>query len=224
MRILLVEDDKTLQASLCEHLHQASYSVDTAADGEEGLFKGSEYEYDAAIVDIGLPKIDGLELIKALREKDAHYPILILTARDAWQDKVLGLDIGADDYLSKPFQNEELIARLNALIRRASGNEQPVIKNGPLSLNTRSLELKNDDEVVNLSSHEYKVLEYFMLHQDEVISKTRLIEHVYNEDFDLDSNVMEVFVARLRKKLDPKQSLKLIQTLRGQGYKMRQLA
>ena len=223
MRILLVEDDQRLQHNLQQHLSAASYSVDIAADGEDGLFKGSEYQYDAAIIDVGLPKLDGLSLIKTLRSQNVDYPILILTARDGWQDKVLGLDTGADDYLSKPFQAEELIARLNALIRRNSGKTSPLISNGPFTLNTRTLEVKLNDQLRVLSSHEYKLFEYFMLHQNEVISKSTLTEHIYNEDFDLDSNVIEVFVGRLRKKLDENQQYKLIQTLRGQGYRMRQL-
>lgn len=223
MRILLVEDDHQLHTNLVKHLKSDSYSVDGAFDGEEGLFKACEYEYDALIIDLGLPKLNGLELIERLRQEGRDSPILILTARDSWQDKVQGLDMGADDYLTKPFQLEELSARVNALIRRRSGQTSPLIQNGPYELNTRALSLNKSGQSIVLSSHEYKVLEYLMMHMDEVVSKTRLTEHVYNEDFDLDSNVIEVFVGRLRKKLDPDNSITPIETLRGQGYRLRSL-
>ena len=224
MRILLVEDDLGLQRNLTEHLQAANYSVDISSDGEDGLFQATEYQYDAAIIDVGLPKIDGLSLITQLRQKQIDYPILILTARDGWQDKVLGLDSGADDYLTKPFQPEELVARLNALIRRSVGKASPTVTNGPFSLNTRTLELMHLQNPIILSSSEFKLFEYFMLHQGEVITKPTSIEHIYDQDFDLDSNVIEVFIRRLRKKLDPDGEYKLIETLRGQGYRLRQLA
>ncbi|MGL5360154.1 MAG: response regulator transcription factor [Shewanella sp.] len=224
MRLLLVEDDLELQANLKQHLTQAHYSVDVASDGEEGLFQAIEYQYDAAIIDVGLPKIDGISLINRVRQQARDYPILILTARDSWQDKVAGLDAGADDYLTKPFHPEELIARLKALIRRAAGKASPLITNGPFSLNTNTLEVKKGLDLVPLSGSEYKLFEIFMLHQGEVKSKTVLTEHIYDQDFDLDSNVIEVFIRRLRKKLDPDNHYNLIETLRGQGYRLRVLS
>jgi len=223
MRLLLVEDDAALQHNVKQHLIEAQYTVDVASDGEEGLFQAQEYQYDVAIIDVGLPKLDGLSLIRQLREQDISYPIIILTARDSWQDKVVGLDAGADDYLSKPFQLEELVARINALIRRSAGQASPVIQNGPFSINTRSLEIKKHLQVINLSGSEYKLFEYLMLHPGAVHSKSRLIEHIYDQDFDLDSNVIEVFIRRLRKKLDPDNQYQLIETLRGQGYRLRPL-
>lgn len=223
MRLLLVEDDLALQQNIKQHLFEAQYTVDVANDGEEGLFQAQEYQYDVAIIDVGLPKLDGLSLISQLREQDISYPIIILTARDSWQDKVVGLDAGADDYLSKPFQLEELVARINALIRRSAGKASPIIQNGPFSINTRSLEIKQGEQIINLSGSEYKLFEYLMLHPGSVHSKSRLIEHIYDQDFDLDSNVIEVFIRRLRKKLDPDNQYQLIETLRGQGYRLRQL-
>ncbi|PCI61175.1 MAG: DNA-binding response regulator [Gammaproteobacteria bacterium] len=221
MRLLLVEDDLALQSNLQLHLQQANYSVDVASDGQDGLFQGSETNYDAAIIDVGLPIIDGISLIKKLREQAISFPILILTARDRWQDKVAGLDAGADDYLTKPFQVEELLARLNALIRRSAGQASPIIDNGPLSLNTKSMQVLVNNNEISLSSSEYKLLEYLLLHLGEVKSKTVLTEHIYDQDFDLDSNVIEVFVRRLRKKLDPNNEYQFIETLRGQGYKLK---
>jgi len=220
MRLLLIEDDIALQQNLNKHLVAANYLVDVASDGETGLFQGLEHPYDAAVIDIGLPIIDGISVIKTLREKNKNFPILVLTARNSWQDKVAGLDAGADDYLTKPFHGEELLARLNALIRRSAGQASPLIKNGPLSLNTKSLQVEVNNQVVKLSSSEYKVLEYMMLHLDEVTSKAVLTEHIYDQDFDLDSNVIEVFVRRLRKKLDPDNEYGFIETLRGHGYKL----
>lgn len=220
MRILLVEDDIDLQSNLKQHLIASNYRVDAVSDGEEGLFQGTEYNYDAAIIDLGLPKLDGITVITRLREKQRNFPILILTARDSWQNKVEGLDAGADDYLCKPFYPEELVARLNALIRRSAGKASPVINNGPFSLNTSSLEVKKEGKFITLSASEYKIFEYFMLHPGEVKSKTVLTEHIYDQDFDLDSNVIEVFIRRLRKKLDPDNEYGLIETLRGQGYRL----
>jgi two-component system response regulator PhoP len=224
MRLLLIEDDIALQQNLNKHLLAANYLVDVASDGQTGLFQGLEYPYDAAVIDIGLPIIDGISVIKSLREKNKNFPILVLTARNSWQDKVAGLDAGADDYLTKPFHGEELLARLNALIRRSAGQASPLIKNGPLSLNTKSLNVEVNNEVVKLSSSEYKLLEYMMLHIDEVTSKTILTEHIYDQDFDLDSNVIEVFIRRLRKKLDPNNEYGFIETLRGQGYKLKHIS
>ena len=220
MRVLLVEDDIALQSNLKHTLVECSYTVDLASDGEEGLFQGREYDYDAAVIDIGLPKLDGIALITKLREQDINFPILILTARDSWQDKVEGLDAGADDYLSKPFHSEELVARLKALIRRSAGKASAIINNGLFSINTSTLEVKKGDQLITLSGYEYKLFEYFMLHPGEVKSKTVLTEHIYDQDFDLDSNVIEVFIRRLRKKLDPDNEYGLIETLRGQGYRL----
>lgn len=221
MRLLLVEDDPALRVNLQTQLITSGYSVDVACDGEEGLFKGREYPYDAAIIDVGLPKLDGISLIKALRKLELSYPIIVLTARNHWQDKVAGLDAGADDYLTKPFQSEELLARLNALIRRSAGQASPLIENGPLRLNTVSAQVWVNEQVISLTSYEYKLLEYLALHPEQVKSKTELTEHIYDQDFDLDSNVIEVFVRRLRKKLDPENTYAFIETLRGQGYKLR---
>jgi two-component system response regulator PhoP len=221
MRILLVEDDIHLQSHLTACLEKANYRVDVADDGEIGLFQGQENPYDAAIIDIGLPKIDGRTVVKSLRQQGIAFPILILTARDRWQDKVEGLDAGADDYLTKPFQNEELLARLNALIRRSVGQASPMIENGPFAIDTLSMQVTVAQQVVNLSSYEYRLFEYLMLHVGEVKSKTVLTEHIYDQDFDLDSNVIEVFIRRLRKKLDPQGNYQFIETLRGQGYKLR---
>lgn len=221
MRLLLVEDDLELQGNLKTHLLAANYSVDLASEGETGLFQGLEYPYDAAIIDVGLPIIDGISVIKRLRENNISFPILILTARDSWQDKVEGLDAGADDYLTKPFHPQELVARLNALIRRSAGQASPLIENGPLTLNTSTLSVEVNNIPVSLSSYEYKLLEYLMLHIGEVKSKSVLTEHIYDQDFDLDSNVIEVFIRRLRKKLDPKSEYGFIETLRGQGYKLK---
>jgi two-component system response regulator PhoP len=223
MRLLLIEDDLALQANLYQHLIDANYLVDVASDGETGLFQGQEHPYDAAIIDIGLPIIDGISVIKALRENNFGFPILVLTARDSWQDKVTGLDAGADDYLTKPFQPEELLARINALIRRSAGQSSPIIINGPLTINTKSLQVEVNKKIIKLSSSEYKLLEYMMLHLDEVTSKTILTEHIYDQNFDLDSNVIEVFIRRLRKKLDPTGEYDFIETLRGHGYKLKRL-
>ena len=224
MRLLLVEDDIELQTNLKKQLMLENYSVDVASDGESGLFQGMEHPYDAAIIDIGLPIIDGISVIKTLRDKQFTSPIIVLTARDSWQDKVAGLDAGADDYMTKPFQPEELAARLNALIRRSVGQASPVIENGPISINTKSMSVAVDGVDVSLSSYEYKLLEYLMLHINEVKSKSVLTEHIYDQDFDLDSNVIEVFIRRLRKKLDPESEYGFIETLRGQGYKMKQFS
>ena len=221
MRLLVVEDDLDLQKNIKEHLEAANYLVDVASDGEDGLFQGVECPYDAAIIDVGLPKIDGISLIKSLRVQNISFPILILTARNSWQDKVAGLDAGADDYLTKPFHVQELVARLNALIRRSAGKASPIIENGPLTINTTSMVVEVNKSIIKLSSSEYKLLEYLMLHLGEVKSKSTLTEHIYDQDFDLDSNVIEVFIRRLRKKLDPNSEFNFIETLRGQGYKLK---
>lgn len=216
MRILIVEDDANLREQLASHLRDAGYMVDVAADGEEGLHYGNEYSVDAAVIDLGLPKIDGIDLIKSLRAEKHDFPILVLTARSHWRDKVGGLDAGADDYLTKPFQMEELVARLNALIRRAAGHATPIVVAAELSLDLNRKIAALNDNPMELTAFEYKVLEYLMLNQERVVSKTELTEHLYDQDFDRDSNVLEVFIGRLRKKMLP---YNFIKTMRGQGYK-----
>jgi two-component system, OmpR family, response regulator PhoP len=220
MRLLLVEDEPQLRENLKQALIKADYSVDSAADGKEGLYLGSEFPYDVAVIDIGLPEINGIDLIKQLRKQNIAFPILILTARGNWQDKVEGLEAGADDYLVKPFHNEELRARLNALTRRSKGHASPVLHYGPLSINTASKVVAISDQPITLTQYEYNTLEYLALNYERVVSKTELTEHLYDQDFDLDSNVIEVLVGRLRKKIDPDGTLKPITTLRGQGYKL----
>ncbi|MDP2715885.1 MULTISPECIES: response regulator transcription factor [unclassified Rheinheimera] len=219
MRLLVVEDESLLAQQIKEQLQQQNFSVDVAVDGDDGWFKLSEYPYDLAIIDIGLPKMDGLTLIRNARQKALKTPIIVLTARGSWQDKVEGLDAGADDYLTKPFHTEELLARCNALIRRAAGQPEPTLSAGPIALNSRTQQVWLGETEINLTAYEYKVLEYFMLNPNKVISKTELTEHIYDQDFDLDSNVIEVFVLRLRKKLDPDGETKPIETLRGRGYR-----
>ena len=219
MRLLVVEDDKALRESLVEQLKQAGFNVDAAADGEEGLYCGREYAIDLAIIDLGLPKLPGLELIRKLRGESKSYPILILTARDRWQDKVEGLQAGADDYVAKPFHFEELMARVQALLRRSGGWAQPVLKCGPVALDPRTQEVTVNDNKVELTSFEYRNLEYLIHRAGEVISKTELTERLYAQDFDRDSNTIEVFIGRLRRKLDPDDTIKPIETLRGRGYR-----
>lgn len=216
MRVLVVEDETALREQLAQHLQAQGFAVDAAADGEEGLYYGREYDYDAAIVDLGLPKVDGIEVIKTLRAERRTFPVLVLTARGHWQDKVQGLEAGADDYVAKPFQMEEVLARLNALIRRTAGYASPVLRQGDLQLDTAKKEVRVADSAVELTAYEYKVLEYLMLNPDRVVSKTELTDHLYDQDFDRDSNVIEVFVGRLRKKLNP---IDTIKTVRGQGYR-----
>ena len=221
MRILILEDETQLAAQLRQQLTQRGFSVDWAADGEEGLFYLREYPLDLAVVDIGLPKLTGVEVVRQARADGLTLPILILTARGSWQDKVEGLEVGADDYLVKPFHIEELLARLNALLRRSAGSSTPVIVWGPLELNTARQSLSRAGRVIELTAYEYRVLEYMMLHRGEVISKTELTDHIYEQDYDRDSNVLEVFVGRLRRKLDPAGELQPIETLRGRGYRFR---
>ena len=219
MRVLVIEDEASLRGQLVSHLQQQGYAVDAAEDGEEGAYLGSEYPFDVAVVDLGLPKLSGIEVIQRLRRQGLTYPILILTARGRWQDKVEGLEAGADDYLVKPFHMEELMARLNALMRRAAGWAQPVIHCGPITLDTAAQQVSVEGKAVDLTAYEYKALEYLMLHRGEVISKTDLTEHLYDQDYDRDSNVIEVFIGRLRRKLDPGNQIKPIETLRGRGYR-----
>jgi len=216
MRILVIEDEQLLRGQLTDHLKDNGFAVDAAQDGEEGLYFGREYDYDAAIVDLGLPKIDGIEVINRLRNEGRTFPIIVLTARGHWQDKVEGLEAGADDYVAKPFQMEELFARLNALIRRTAGYASPVLSQGDLQLDTAKKEVRVEGQAVGLTAYEYKVLEYLMLNPDRVVSKIELTDHLYDQDFDRDSNVIEVFVGRLRKKISP---MDMIRTVRGQGYR-----
>jgi len=219
MKLLVVEDENLLRQQLVQALVSDGYVVDDAEDGRSGLYYATEYDYDAAIVDLGLPEIDGIELIEKVRKSGKQFPILILTARGDWQDKVAGLDAGADDYVVKPFQIEEILARLNALLRRAAGFAKPVLEFSPLFLDLTAKRLTVNDENVDLTAYEYKMLEYLMLHPGQVISKTELTEHLYAQDYDRDSNVLEVFIRRLRQKLDPDQTLNPIETVRGQGYR-----
>lgn len=219
MRILVVEDEIHLREQVQAALEKKGYSVDLAIDGEEGLYFATEYQYDVAIIDLGLPKLNGIDLVRDLRAREIHYPILILTARGHWQDKVDGLEAGADDYVVKPFEMEEVLARLNALIRRSAGHSKPVMTAGGIELDMASQMVLLNGSPVELTSFEYKVLEYLMLHPGEVVSKTVLTEHIYAQDFDRDSNTIEVFIGRLRKKLDPENNLKPIETLRGRGYR-----
>ena len=219
MRVLVVEDELQLREQLVEQLKAEGYAVDAAADGDEGLHFGMEYSLDVAVVDLGLPGISGIELIKSLRAAGKKFPILILTARNRWQDKVEGLEAGGDDYLVKPFHMEELIARIKALLRRAAGWTQSILACGPVKLNTSTQQVHVDERELDLTAYEYKVLEYLMLHTGEVVSKTELTEHIYDQDYDRDSNVIEVFVGRLRRKIDPDDCIKPIETLRGRGYR-----
>ncbi len=219
MRVLVVEDEAALRDMLKSRLTDAGFTVDVAADGEEGLFAGLEYPLDVAIVDLGLPKLTGLEVIRRLRAGHKSYPILILTARDNWQDKVEGLQAGADDYVAKPFHFEEVLARLQALLRRAGGWASPELTCGPIALDTRAQTVKVSAVPVELTTFEYRILEHLMLRAGEVISKTELTERLYDEDFERDSNVIEVLIGRLRRKLDPQDQLKPIETLRGRGYR-----
>tara|TARA_R110001592_G_scaffold175466_1_gene414628 strand:- start:56866 stop:57534 length:669 start_codon:yes stop_codon:yes gene_type:complete len=219
MRILLVEDETLLRQQLEKRLIQSQYAVDSAQDGEEGLFLGKEYEYDLAIVDLGLPKLNGIELIKQWRNEHIDFPILILTARGNWQDKVSGLDSGADDYLVKPFHLEELLSRVKALLRRSKGQANSLLNFGKLSLDLGAKSASFEGQVLELTAYEYNTLEYLALNKGKAISKTELTEHLYAQDYDRDSNVIEVFVGRLRKKLDPSGQLQAISTVRGQGYR-----
>ena len=219
MRVLLVEDEAPLRETLAARLKREGFAVDTAGDGEEGLYNGREVPFDIAVIDLGLPKMSGMDLVKALRAEGQKFPILILTARSSWQDKVEGLKSGADDYLVKPFHVEELLARMNALLRRAAAWSKPTLDCGPVRLDLSAQTVSVNGTGVDLTSYEYKVLEYLMLHAGELVSKADLTEHIYQQDFDRDSNVLEVFIGRLRKKLDPEGEIKPIETVRGRGYR-----
>jgi len=219
MRMLVIEDDATLRESLASKLLEEGFAVEQAADGREGLYFALEYPVDLAIVDLGLPEMSGLDIIRQAREQGKTYPILILTARDRWQDKVDGLSAGADDYVVKPFHYEEVSARVNALLRRAGGWASSVLSADPVKLDMSRQDVSVNGTLIELTSFEYKIIEYLMVRAGEVISKTELTERLYDQDFERDSNVIEVFIGRLRKKLDPDNSIKPIETLRGRGYR-----
>lgn len=216
MRVLVVEDDPDLNRQMVGALKDAGYAVDSATDGEEGHFLGDTEPYDAVVLDIGLPQMDGISVLEQWRRDGRAMPVLILTARDRWSDKVQGIDAGADDYVSKPFHIEEVLARIRALVRRSAGHATNEIECGPVRLDSRSGRVSVDGNPIKLTSHEFKVLEYLMLHRDRVVSRTELTEHLYDQDFDRDSNTIEVFVGRLRKKV----SNELIETVRGLGYRI----
>jgi two-component system, OmpR family, response regulator len=218
MRILVVEDDRNLNRQLVAALEDAGYVVDKAFDGEEGHFLGDTEPYDAVILDIGLPQMDGISVVERWRRAGRKMPVLMLTARDRWSDKVAGIDAGADDYVAKPFHMEEVLARLRALIRRAAGHASSELICGPLRLDTKASKADLDGMPLKLTSHEFRLLAYLMHHMGEVISRTELVEHLYDQDFDRDSNTIEVFVGRLRKKM----GVDMIETVRGMGYRIRE--
>jgi len=220
MRILLVEDDPDLSRQLKLALADAGYAVDHAADGEEAHYLGEAEPYDAVILDLGLPKIDGVSVLERWRRESIATPVLILTARDNWSQKVAGFDAGADDYLTKPFHTEELLARLRALLRRSAGHATPNLSCGGLSLDPRSARANVNGEPLRLTSLEYRLLHYMIMHQGRVISRTELVEHLYDQDFDRDSNTIEVFIGRVRKKVGADR----IETARGLGYRLVPLA
>ena len=216
MRVLVVEDEPDLARQVADTLAEAGYAVDVAKDGEEGHFLGDTEPYDAVVLDLGLPVIDGLTVLERWRRDGRKMPVLFLSARDRWSEKVAGFDAGADDYVTKPFQMEELLARLRALIRRSAGHASAEISCGPVSIDTRSGRVSVEGVAIKLTAQEYKILSYLMHHQDKVVSRTELTEHVYDQDFDRDSNTIEVFIGRLRKKL----GVDVIKTERGLGYRM----
>lgn len=216
MRILVVEDDENLNRQLCETLQEAGYVVDHAFDGEEGHFLGDTEPYDAIVLDVGLPEMDGITVLEKWRDAGRNMPVLILTARDRWSDKVAGIDAGADDYVTKPFHTEEVLARIRALIRRAAGHASSDLVCGPVRLDTKASKATVDGVTLKLTSHEFRLLSYLMHHMGEVVSRTELVEHMYDQDFDRDSNTIEVFVGRLRKKIGGD----VIETVRGLGYRM----
>ena len=220
MRLLIVEDEDLLAAQVDRVLRDRDFVVDIARDGEVGLYHAREYDYAAAVIDLGLPKLDGMALIETLRGEGSRLPILILTARGNWQDKVRGLEAGADDYLAKPFHMEELLARINVLIRRAAGYASAVIGRGPLRRDTANKDVRMAGAEVDLTDYEYRMLEYFAMNPSRVVSRTELTEHLYDQDFERESNVIEVLLGRLRRKLDPDGKARPIRTVRGQGYRL----
>ena len=219
MRALIIEDEALLAAQVDVFLRDNGFVVDMASDGEAGLHYAREYDHAVAIVDLGLPKLSGIQVIEAMRREGKGTPVLILTARSHWQDKVAGLEAGADDYLAKPFAMEELLARIKALIRRSAGYASSVVDRGPLRLDLSRKELRVNGEIIELTAYEYRLLEYLVLNPSRVVSKAELTEHIYDQDHDRDSNVIEVFVGRLRRKIDPGDAIKPIRTVRGQGYR-----
>lgn len=219
MRILIVEDDSLLLSQVATRLRAEGYAVDESSNGEDGLYQLQEYPIDLAIIDLGLPDLSGIELITKARKEGSQIPILILTARNRWQEKVQGLESGADDYMVKPFEIEELLARIRTLLRRKGGWAKSSLKCGSIELEPSTHTVTKKGKKVELTSFEFKVLEYLMIHAGEVVSKTTLSDHIYEEDLDRDSNVMEVFIRRLRKKLDSDGKLNPIETIRGEGYK-----
>jgi two-component system, OmpR family, response regulator PhoP len=219
MRILVVEDETALRELLGRALKRQGFAVDLCADGTDGLHYATEYPIDLAIIDLGLPGTSGMDIVRGARGQERKFPILVLTARSDWQDKVEALEVGADDYVTKPFRIEELMARVHALLRRSAGHAAPEVSIGPLKVNLSSQEVYLGGEPLELTSFEYKVLEYFVLHPEQVVSKMELNEHLYEEDADPDSNVIEVIIGRLRKKLDPDGQWQPIETLRGRGYR-----
>ena len=220
MRLLIVEDEPALRETLAQQFRGAGFAVDLAADGIEGEFSGKEYPVDIAVVDLGLPGKSGLEAIRAWRKAEKAFPVLILTARDSWQEKVAGLDAGADDYVTKPFRFEEVLARVQALLRRSGGWSQPLLKSGAVELDTRSQEVRVAGTAIELTAFEYRLLEYLMLRAGQVVSKAELTDKLYEQDFERDSNTIEVFIGRLRRKLDPDGDRLPIETLRGRGYRI----
>jgi two-component system, OmpR family, response regulator len=216
VRALVVEDDPDLNRQLVRALTDAGFAVDTAFDGEEGFFFGETEPYDVVVLDIGLPKMDGISVLEQWRRADKKMPVIILTARDRWSDKVAGMDAGADDYVAKPFHMEELLARIRAQVRRASGHAKSEIECGPLRLDTKTARVTLDGQPVKLTSHEYRLIAYLLHHNGRVVSRTELVEHLYEQDFDRDSNTIEVFIGRLRKKIPQH----LIKTIRGLGYRL----
>ncbi len=216
MRALVVEDEPDLNRQLKSALVDAGFAVDVAFDGEEGHYLGDNEPYDCVILDLGLPKMDGLSVLEQWRRADRKMPVIILTARDRWSDKVSGMDAGADDYLAKPFHMEELLARVRAQVRRAAGHARAEIECGPVVLDTKSARVTCDGQAIKLTSHEYRLLAYLMHHGDRVVSRAELVEHLYDQDFDRDSNTIEVFIGRLRKKIPAN----VIHTVRGLGYRL----
>lgn len=219
MRLLVIEDEPQLRQQLATLLKDAGYIVDTCADGKEGLFNASEYPLDGAIIDLGLPQLSGIDIIKALRQQGKTLPILILTARSNWQNKVEGLEAGADDYLVKPFQPEELLARIKALLRRSAGSANAILQFPPYRLDLNSQSVTKNQQTIELTQFEYLVFEYLVKQKGKVVSKVELADYLYPHETDRDSNVIEVLVGRLRRKLDPDNELTPIETLRGRGYR-----
>jgi len=216
VRVLVVEDDPDLSRQLITALTDAGYAVDSAADGEEGYFLGETEPYDVVVLDVGLPKIDGISVLEQWRRANRNMPVIILTARDRWSDKVAGMDAGADDYVAKPFHMEELLARIRAQVRRSAGHARAEIECGDLRLDTKTARITLNGQPIRLTSHEYRLLAYLMHHNGRVVSRTELVEHLYDQDFDRDSNTIEVFIGRLRKKIPSD----MIKTVRGLGYRL----